>query len=315
VTAAAIERTFRVMNTDALIVVHPTRAGAVRTAQRVAFAEKRAADIEQIFSRFIATSELCRINASGGSWFTPSTEMAAVLELAYRLHLDTGGVFDPAVLPDLERSGYDRSFADLPSARPAATTPRERQHAFAEAQRRDHDWRLPPGLRIDFGGIVKGWTADLLANELSTCGPALVELGGDTAVRGTPPGRGGWDVGVKAPSADALLAVVEVAEGGIATSGRDQRRWKMGAAWAHHLIDPRTGEPAHTDLMQVTAFAPSASLAEVWAKTSLIVGSNASEELMHSRSDLQLLLVPEHGTAVASSGVRFARGEPAAAAS
>jgi thiamine biosynthesis lipoprotein len=308
VTLTPIERTFRVMNTDALIVVHPERARHEDAERAVRVAEDRTRAIEQIFSRFIPSSELCRLNAASGTWCEVSDEMAAVLALAARLHEETAGVFDPAVLPDLERAGYDRTFDALPLERPAPAAPSGPHFTFGDAEHRSGRWRLPEGMRIDLGGIVKGWTADLLANQLASLGPSLVELGGDTAVRGVPPDLDAWEIGVQVPGAIGdLLTILEVDGGGVATSGRDRRRWRMGTESAHHLIDPRTRRPALTDLMQVTALGPSASLAEVWAKTALIVGSAASADVLAKHPDAQLLLVPENGTPVMSPGVRLAR--------
>ena len=306
-TTAPIERTFRVMNTDALIVVHPLRARREDAERAMCAAEDRTREIEQIFSRFIPSSELCRLNAAAGVWSDVSDEMAAVLELSLRLHEETGGIFDPAVLPDLERAGYDRTFDALPPERPAADAPGGPQFTFVEVEHRRGRWRMPEGMRIDLGGIVKGWAADLLANELASLGPVLVELGGDTAVRGVPPDRDAWDIGVQVPGAvGELLTILNVDQGGVATSGRDRRKWQMGTESAHHLIDPRTRRPALTDLMQVTALGPSASLAEVWAKTALIAGSAASPGVIARHRDIHLLLVPENGTAAMSPGVRLA---------
>lgn len=294
------------MNTNALIVLHPRGARAAAEGA-VANAERRANDIEQIFSRFIPTSELSRLNGMQGGWHEASPEMDAVLRLAARLHHLTSGIFDPAVLPDLERAGYDRTFDALPAARAAAPVPTGPRSTFAELEERDGGWRVPAGMRIDLGGIVKGWAADSLANDLAEIGPVLVELGGDTAVRGVPPDRDAWDIGVQAPGRPGeLLSVLAVEEGGVATSGRDRRQWRMGPETMHHLIDPRTRLPAITDLVQVTAIAPSAALAEVWAKTALIAGSVRGSEIVVEQRDVQLLLVPEGEAAVASSGVRFA---------
>jgi thiamine biosynthesis lipoprotein len=314
VTTAPLERTFRVMNTDALIVVHPLRARREDAERAVRIAEDHTRAIEQIFSRFIPSSELCRLNAATGAWCDVSDEMAAVLELSARLHEETGGIFDPAVLPDLERAGYDRTFDALPLERPAAKAPHGPRFTFGEVEHRRGRWRMPAGMRIDLGGIVKGWAADLLANQLASFGPALVELGGDTAVRGVPPGRAAWDVGVQVPgAAGKLLTILDVDHGGVATSGRDRRRWRMGTESAHHLIDPRTRRPALTDLMQVTALAPSASLAEVWAKTALIAGSTAAAGVIAKHPDIHLVLVPENGAAVMSPGVRLAAAAVASA--
>jgi thiamine biosynthesis lipoprotein len=305
-----IEHRFRVMNTDALVVVH-ARRDSREVPARLASAEQLARETESIFSRFKASSELCRVNAAGGAWVDVSPGMSEVLDLAFGLHVATGGLFDPAILTDLERAGYDRTFEDLPNDRGPALPAVPRLSRFADIELGHRRVRLPRGMRIDLGGIVKGWTADLLADRLAELGPCLVELGGDTAVRGVPPGTSGWDIGVRAPgTSGALLGVVRVAAGGVATSGTDARRWKRGGRSAHHIIDPRTGEPSRSELTQVTAFSHSAANAEVWAKAALIAGESESMRMLAGQAGLELVLVPEHGEAVASPTAPFVYGPP-----
>ncbi|MHB8632102.1 MAG: FAD:protein FMN transferase, partial [Candidatus Limnocylindria bacterium] len=285
----AHERAFRVMGTDARIVLHAADdSTAVAALER---AEIGARAIESRFSRFIETSELSRLNAAGGAWCDASAELREVLALASELHRETEGLFDPAILPALERAGYDMTFERVAQrVMPASVAPR-RERPFDVAIAGDRV-RLGPGLRIDLGGIVKGWAADRLADELATCGPALVDLGGDCALRGEPP-EGRWIVAVERPDRSAEpLAQLALGPGGVATSGTNRRRWRSGERWSHHLVDPRTGGPAETDLDQVTALHPSAARAEVWAKTALVAGSVAAQALAGRVAGLELMLVP-----------------------
>ena len=303
------------MNTGALLMLHPRRgiSGAAATAGFAA-AERRANEIEDIFSRFRPASELSRLNDAAGSWVPMSAEMAQVLEYALGLHEATGGLFDPAILPDLERAGYDRTFEALPADRPASAVPARSHPSFSDIELSGQKVRIPETMRVDLGGIVKGWTADTLAASLGKLGPCLVELGGDTAVHGVPPDTEGWSIGVSSADApEEIIAIVEVATGGVATSGTEARRWRVDGSWAHHLIDPRTGEPAQTDLRQVTAFGPSALTAEVWAKAALIAGSQACGPLLIKRPDIQLVLVPIDGVPVASPGVPLLTAAPSVA--
>jgi thiamine biosynthesis lipoprotein len=113
---------------------------------------------------------------------------------------------------------------------------------------------LSAGTHLDLGGIGKGYAAERAAEILATAGPCLVNAGGDIAVRG-----GAWAVGVE----DATL---ELTSGGLATSGRDRRRWLRAGVQQHHLIDPRTGSPADSELLRVTVVAADAVEAEIQAK-------------------------------------------------
>jgi len=144
--------------------------------------------------------------------------------------------------------------------------------------------RRPPGLRFDLGGVGKGWIADRALDLLSDWPSAVVDADGDLAVR-TAAGRA-WEVGVADPrSPDTHLTVLRLAapagglpvRWGVATSGVSIHRWPSDGAAAeparHHLIDPRTGRPAVTDVVQATVVAESALRAEALAKSAVIAGS------------------------------------------
>ncbi|HVB96758.1 MAG TPA: FAD:protein FMN transferase [Chloroflexota bacterium] len=302
-----ISRSFHAMNTSMRILLYP-RDERERDdgEQALADAEGVIRAIEARFSRFRESSELCRLNRSSGSWFSVSPDLAEVLELARVLHHETAGIFDPVILDDLERAGYRHSFETIgktPIAARLATRRPRRRFADVKFQDGDRVW-LPPTTRLDLGGIVKGWAADRLVRDLARRGPVLADLGGDIAVSGSPPDSTGWSIGVEAPDDDAqLLAVLNVRGGGVATSGTNRRHWFRGDRPMHHVIDPRCGEPAETDLVQVVALTTSAARADVWAKAALILGTAGCRQLLAERPDLDFLLVPRVGTPSATPGI------------
>jgi thiamine biosynthesis lipoprotein len=132
--------------------------------------------------------------------------------------------------------------------------------------------RLRPGTQIDLGGIAKGWLADRLAEEMG--GNALANLGGDLRACGEGPQGQGWPVGIGG-------VTVLLWDAAAATSGTLKRSWGSGL---HHLIDPRSGRPAASDLQEVSVLAPSCSDAEVYAKTALLLGSTAAPSYLHPRA-------------------------------
>lgn len=151
---------------------------------------------------------------------------------------------------------------------------------------------LPPGVGLDFGGVAKGWAAQQAVRRLRAYGPALVDAGGDIAISGLQRDGEGWPVGVADPfQPGADIGVLNLASGGVATSGIDYRRWQQGGAWKHHIIDPRTGQPAETDLLSVTVIAPSLLEAEMAAKTALISGSQDGLAWLAAQPGLEGLLV------------------------
>jgi thiamine biosynthesis lipoprotein len=139
--------------------------------------------------------------------------------------------------------------------------------------------RLPVGVGLDLGGIAKGDTAQQALNLLAQTGPALVDAGGDLVAASAPANFPGWPVALSTPWSEATptrdLATFWLAAGALATSGVDYRSWVQDGLVAHHLIDPQTGQPAQTDTLTATVFAPEAAVAEAWATATLIAGMEA----------------------------------------
>jgi thiamine biosynthesis lipoprotein len=241
---------------------------------------------EQRFSRFLEDSELCELNRSAGEWFPASPDLFAVVGLAQSAFHQTCGLFDPSILPDLQRAGYDRSM-DLIRAQGAGplleTLLAGERPSFSEVELDERGRRilLPGTMTIDLGGIAKGWIAEGAALVLARfAGACAVNAGGDMFLVGLPEGLTGWPVGLEDPlHPEVPLSTLQVRPGGLATSTVTKRTWKQGERPRHHLIDPRTGEPAVTDWLSVTVTAAHAYEAEVFAKALLISGSRESEAI------------------------------------
>lgn len=293
-----VERSFRAMGTGVRLIAYAAEAATGARALEAAEARTRA--IEARFSRFLPTSELSRLNAFTGSAVAVSAEMGEVLTLAREQHEATQGLFDPAILPDLECAGYDRTFDDIDEV--GAHGERAAHGTFAEVRCDGRLVRIPPGMRIDLGGIVKGWSADRIADELAPLGPVLVDLGGDIAVRGAPPEDGAWTVAVEDPSGGAPVAALRVTSGAVAVSGTYRRRWSGPSGTRHHLIDPRSGEPAASDLVAVAALHPRAVVADVWAKCVLLERPERRAAFVASCPDLDAILLPASGAPVGTPG-------------
>lgn len=258
-------RAFRSMGTDVEVLLDGVNE--VDALAAFSWAQWEFGRLEAMFSRFRDDSELSRLNADGE--IDASPEMLAVVAAALRARERTGGRFDPTVHDALVAAGYDRTF-ELVAERTVRTA--ASPGPAGGAVRIDGERiELAPGVRLDLGGIVKGYAADRVAAELVPVGACLVNAGGDVAVRGVP-SLGAWGVAVETPDGSTTLALVA---GGLATSGADRRRWRTEEGERHHLIDPRTGRSADSDVLRVTAAAGSAVEAEVLAKAFFLAGERA----------------------------------------
>jgi thiamine biosynthesis lipoprotein len=254
---------------------------------------------EQSLSRFRETSELSLLNRSGGTPFHVSETLWEVLQVALVSERLSFGLVTPAVLDALVMAGYDRTFEELTPTLSNRMMDCLAPVGLLSEVHLDEASRtvcLPTGLRLDLGGIAKGWAADQAARKLSAFGPALVNAGGDIAVSGPQSNGDAWPIGITDPfDPETNLEVLMIVRGGVATSGKDYRRWQQGGHWQHHIIDPRTGMPAQTDLLTVTVIAPSAVEAEVAAKVALISGSGAGLDWIESDPALAAMFLLEDG--------------------
>ena len=256
---------------------------------------------ERELSRFDPTSDLSRLNAAGGRWTPIGRRLLETLGLALRAREDTSGRFDPTVLPALVAAGYDRTF-ELLEERAARPADDWRAGTAIELDTRNCRARLEPGSSVDLGGIGKGYAAGRALDAMLAASPALagglVDLGGDIAVSGESPDGGPWLVAVADPRrAGQTLAVLALDSGGVATSGRDARRFGPARS-LHHLIDPEIGEPALAGPLTVTVVAPDAAAAEVHATTLAIAGPGEAEAHVAERPRIAALYVPHAGPAV-----------------
>ncbi len=161
---------------------------------------------------------------------------------------------------------------------------------------------LPPDARVDLGGVAKGWAADRAARKLGMLGPALIDAGGDIAISRPRADGSAWPIGISNPfQPDQTFETLKVERGGVATSGRDYRRWQKNGAWQHHLIDPRTGLPAQTDVLSVTVVAPSVIEAEAAAKVVLLSGSESGLLWLEAWPEFAAVIVCDDGRAVYSA--------------
>jgi thiamine biosynthesis lipoprotein len=261
-------------------------AGGRGPEQAIARAEAFLLEAHGRLSRFLPESELSRLNRDPRGTVPASATMLELAAAVRRAGSLSEGLVDGTLLDELERAGYRDSMAPGPRspASPRATAPHNRAEAAADPARR---WSRisvdrargtvsrPPGVRIDSGGVGKGLLADLAGAALREHPRYAVDCCGDIRIGGSD-GRA-RKVLVEDPLGGPPIHSLRVSDGAVATSGIDRRSW-LGpdGEHAHHLLDPFTGRPAFTGVVQVTAEAPSAFLAEVYAKQALLSGPQSA---------------------------------------
>jgi thiamine biosynthesis lipoprotein len=257
-----------VMGSTASITLVGGDAGALRSA------ELRLRTLEQRWSRFLPTSDVSRLTAGAGRPVSVDVDTLVLVERAIDGWRMTAGGFDPTVLAAVHGAGY---VADLRTSPPRPSEPGPPGVGMADVHvdRTTGRVRLPPGCGFDAGGIGKGLAADLVAFGLRRGGAqgGCVNVGGDLRAWGIAPHGGRWRV-------DLGDRTVEIAGGGIATSGSSRRRWEVDGACFHHVIDSRTGRPTASGTACVTVVATSGWRAECCATALMAVAPRAAPAVM-----------------------------------
>lgn len=243
------------------------------------------------FSRFERTSELCELNEDPRGRVPVSPMMGLFLETALAAASSTGGLIDPTMADEIDAAGYERDFDATPLAlrealriapprRPACASPRARWR-MVRVDRRAGVVTRPPGVHFDSGGVAKGFFGDVLASLLSGHRSFAVDAAGDVRCGGTEGSP--RPLRVTSPFDDSILHTFSIARGAAATSGISKRSWLDPRGLpAHHLLDPASGLPAFTGVVQATALAPSGARAEALAKAALLSGpDHAAQWLPH----------------------------------
>jgi thiamine biosynthesis lipoprotein len=286
--------TFRSMGTYANVVIVTADSAAVAPDARAAQAVF--ARVDSLMSNWTTTSEIARINreeAAGSTGVHP--EVAAVVETSLRVGRESQGAFDITVEPLLRAWGFLGGKRHVPS-------PAERDSAFARVGWQyvvfDSATRVlrftKPGVKIDLGGIAKGYAVDVAAETLRTRGitDALVDISGNMVGLGAPAHADRWRIGIRDPR-DRVphFARLFLAPGqAISTSGKYEQFVAADGKTYGHIMDPRTGQPAE-GLISVTVLAPSATLADAWSTSLFVVGPAEAKRLAKERPDLLTVLI------------------------
>ena len=228
--------------------------------------------VSRAANRFDETSEISRLNATRA--MDMSDDFMALWRAADRAVTLTNGACNPAVLPALLAWGYDRDFSDI-DHRDLALSPQVGAAHFEGIHVDEVHGRveLDDGVLLDLGSSAKAWTCDLIADTIAPLSGVAVEIGGDVAVRGASPDGGTWAIGLS----DSLLVGpggprIGLAHGGVATSSRKVRHWRVNGQRVTHVIDPMTGWPVAGELETVTVTAATCLEANAFSTAALVWG-------------------------------------------
>ena len=255
-------------------------------------------EFDATLSRFKPGSELCALNKDPRERVRASELLRTAVKAGLAAAERSGGLVDPTLVGEIESAGYVASRAGVPGAplgaaltgaparQPAKPNPEANWRRF-EVDDAAGTIARPPGIRFDTGGAGKGLAADLIADRLRGYSRFIVDCGGDIRIGGADALVDPYDVYVEHPLTGERAYVLRLGSGAVATSGLNVRIWRGDdGRYAHHLLDPSTGEPAWTGLIGATALGDTAVEAETFAKAALLSGPEGGRTVLAERGGL-----------------------------
>ncbi len=279
------------MGVDARIVVYAPNQKIAEDACSAAFA--RIAALDTIMSDYRRDSELMHLcEKSGGPAVRVSSDLFRVLQRAQQVSRESKGTFDVTVGPVIALWRKARKTAILPDP---AEIERARQLVGWQKVRLNAKactvQLTVRGMKLDLGGIGKGYAADEAQHVLKQHGinHALVELGGDIVVTDAPPKTNGWSIRVPNAGKDKEPVDLQFAHCAVSTSGDTEQFVVIGGKRYSHIVDPRTGQ-AITKRVQVTLIAPNGLTSDPLSKAFSLLEEEDRNRLLRSYPGTKLYL-------------------------
>jgi len=267
---------FRAMGSPCEVLLEGgTREQASITAAEIAAEAWR---IEDKFSRYLTGNIIDRINTANGAAVSVDDETGNLLDFATTLHALSSGRFDitSGVLREVWTFDGSDQVPEL-----AAVESVLARVGWSRARWKRPVLALEPGMEIDLGGIAKEYAVDLCVCIVrdSPCEPGLVNLGGDLAVSGPPRRRKAWKVAVEGALPDSADHLIELRQGGLATSGDAQRFLLRDGIRYSHILNPASGWPVPNAPASVTVAADTCTQAGMTSTLAMLEGEGAEKFL------------------------------------
>ena len=300
-----VKRAQMQMGTLVSITVVARDEAVAQAAATAGFAEIRR--LEELLSTWIPTSELSRVNASAAVWPTHvSPETLTVVQRAIQVAEMTDGGFNIAVGPAVNAWNVSETHRIPTESELDALRPLVDLQAIHVDLREQTIYLDKAGMRIDVGGIGKGYAADQAVEALRKAGAVagVVALSGDIKTFGQLPNGKLFPIGVQHPREDgAVLVWIDLQDEAISTAGDYERFFERDGIRYHHILDPRTLQPAR-GCQSVTVIAREGVLADGLDTGIFVMGPELGMRLVEALPDVEAVIVDAEGRLLVSSGLK-----------
>lgn len=271
--------------------------------------DKAANEIERLdalLSTGDELSEIAQINQNGGG--TLSSDTSYLVERSMELYEDTDGAFYITIYPIMEAWGFTSGNYTIPSEETLQSLLSLTDSSQIKFNKETSTISFEKeGMKIDLGGIAKGYTSARIMDIYRECGieSGIVNLGGNVQVFGTKEDGSQWRVAIQSPEEDgSYLGVLSTQDRAVITSGGYERYFEEDGNTYHHIIDPSTGHPAENGLISVTIISADGTLADGLSTSLFVMGKDKAVEYWNAHSDeFDMILLTEEKTLYVTEGI------------
>ncbi len=281
-----IEREKSFMSTLITIKVVQNTNSTVKINEAIEEAFLQFNNVVDKYTRFNEDSELSNLNRNSGKFVKITKEFFDLIKFMLSMSEKTDGAFDPTIIEFLEVYGYDKNydFSKLENPKLDSLVKKilkeKKSWREIELNEEENSVKLPEGLKIDLGGVGKGYAVDLAYESLKKVSDDfLIDAGGDIRVSGKNLEGKFWTVGLK--DIDGIHGTVELKDKALSSSGS----WAKKIKQFHHLIDPRLGKPADRNFSTVFVLGETSLITDAWATALFILG----EETENSKKEVSAI--------------------------
>lgn len=270
-------------------------------------AEQTIRKLEQLWSATDENSEIWALNHSQGGWVDLSEDTQAILSRGLELCALTGGALDLTAYSAVQAWGFPTGEYRVPDEAELEQLTEMIDYTQVELDGETGQARLPDGMSLDLGAVAKGRLGEVLAQDLKELGvtSALLELGGNVQTVGSKPDASPWRVGIQDPDSQGYLAIVEVADQAVVTSGDYQRYFEENGRRYCHIMDPATAAPADSGVDSVTIVGSDGTVCDALSTALYVMGEEQGAWFWkdHPELDFEAVFVSQDGSIAVTAGL------------
>lgn len=262
--------------------------------------------LDALLSTGSDTSEVTRINQDKSGILSADTSY--LIQRSIEIYESTNGAFDITVYPVMEAWGFAGEEFHVPHEDSLNSLLDYVGSSKLVYDKDSNQVNLPENVKIDFGGIAKGYTSACVAQIMGKYGikSAKLNLGGNVQTVGSKMDGSAWKIAIKSPDEELpYLGVVSVVDKAVITSGGYERFFEENGEIYHHIIDPKTGRPAQNGLVSVTIVCGDGTLADGLSTALYVLGKDEAIAYWRAHSEeFEAVLYDDMGILYVTEGLK-----------